>query len=113
MPSPPTQFDSQEDLFNLAKIVFMAFDMPLNPNIQVVVKKYKNCVYFNAGDKYNVLWYFDGRFYIGEWLISVTGEGEKSGLGLEYLPGKYIYKGEFVEGKRHGRGAIKILNKEK
>ena len=113
MPSPPSQFDSQDDLFNLAKITFLAFDVPMDVSTQIVVKKYKNCVYFSAGERSNILWYFDGRFYFGEWQVSLTGEGEKSGFGIEYFPGKYIYKGDFKEGKRSGKGIIKILNKEK
>lgn len=60
------------------------------------VKKYKNCVFFNLGDKNtNILWYFDGRFYFGEWQIYVTGEGEKSGEGFEYVPDKFVYQGQF------------------
>ena len=49
MSSPPSQFDSQEDLFNLAKLTFLAFEVPMDISTQIIVKKYKNCVYFSAG----------------------------------------------------------------
>ena len=42
----------------------------------------------------------------------MTGEGEKSGYGFEYVPGKYIYRGMFKGGKRNGYGIIRILNKK-
>ena len=43
----------------------------------------------------------------------MMGEGEKSGEGFEYLPGKYYYRGNFVDGKRNGFGTMKVINKEK
>ena len=79
----------------------------------MTVKKYKNCVFFNTEKNHNILWYFDGRFYFGEWNVNLMGEGQKSGWGFEYLPGKYYYRGQFFEGKRKGFGTMKILNKEK
>lgn len=78
----------------------------------MVVKKYKNCVYFSYGERNNILWYFDGRFYFGEWQVHLTGEGEKAGQGYQFVPGKFAYQGEFREGKRNGYGKIKILNKD-
>ncbi len=95
LPSPPSAFDSQEDLYTLGKLTFIAFGINIDSSKQMSVKKYKNCVYFNLGEKNNILWYFDGRFYIGEWQVHLTGEGEKSGQGLEYVPCKFIYQGEF------------------
>lgn len=44
--------------------------------------------------------------------MHLTGEGEKSGYGFEYVPGKYVYQGIFQGGKRNGFGCIKILNKK-
>lgn len=82
LPSPPTPYDSQEDLYTLGKLTFIAFGINPDNEKQMSVKKYKNCVYYNIGEKNNILWYFDGRFYIGEWQVHLTGEGEKSGEGF-------------------------------
>lgn len=49
LPSPPTQFDIQEDLYTLGKLTFIAFGVDLDSSSQMTVKKYKNCVYFHAG----------------------------------------------------------------
>lgn len=40
----------------------------------------------------------------------MNGEGEKSGEGVEYQDGKFIYKGQFSEGKRNGFGILKVYN---
>ena len=75
LPPPPSQFDSQEDLIVLGKTVFLAFDISISEDTLMTVKKYKNCVFFNAEKNHNILWYFDGRFYFGEWQINMMNEG--------------------------------------
>ena len=76
------------------------------------VKKYKNCVSFVLDEKRSVIWYYEGRFYFGGWILSKSGEGEKNGWGYEFIPGKHVFSGEFKENRRHGFGVIKFLNKE-
>lgn len=92
-------------------MAYMALEVDLNEDSMLNIKKYKNCVYFSKNQYENILWYFDGRFYFGEWKILLNGEGEKSGKGLEYVPGHYLYKGNFKSGKRNGFGILKLLNK--
>ena len=36
----------------------------------------------------------------------MNGEGEKAGEGIEFLPGKYKFKGFFSDGKRNGFGTL-------
>lgn len=40
----------------------------------------------------------------------MNGEGEKSGEGIEFQEGKFVYKGQFGEGKRNGFGILKVYN---
>lgn len=40
----------------------------------------------------------------------MNGEGEKTGEGVEWQPGKFIYKGQFRDGKRSGAGVLKVYN---
>ena len=50
------------------------FNVSSNWSEPINIKKYKNCVFFNHL-KTNVLWHYDGKFYIGGW--SEAGEGCK------------------------------------
>jgi hypothetical protein len=43
--------------------------------------------------------------YIGEWK-----DGNKDGLGNEYLPDKSYYEGNFVTGKKNGKGKLILSN---
>lgn len=47
---------------------------------------------------------------MGGWKTGEPGEGEKNGDGLQYIPDKYVYKGQFLNGKKNGSGIIKLLN---
>jgi radial spoke head protein 1 len=40
----------------------------------------------------------------------MNGEGEKYGEGIEYQANKFVYRGQFREGKRNGTGVLKIYN---
>lgn len=76
------------------------------------MKKYKNCVIFSLSGSSSecILWHYSGKFYFGGWKNNDASEGEKTGSGLEYVPGKYVYKGQFLGGKKNGTGIIKTNN---
>lgn len=40
-----------------------------------------------------LLWHYDGKVYLGGWHIQYLDEGVKHGLGLEWVPNKYVYYG--------------------
>lgn len=47
------------------------------------MKKYRNCVIFKTPDlKKTIVWHFTGKFYIGGWEQSFSGEGKKNGEGF-------------------------------
>lgn len=50
-----------------------------------------------------LVWHYNGKIYIGEWSESTM---MKSGEGMEYLPEKYFYKGQFFNNKRNGTGIM-------
>lgn len=52
----------------------LAFNVVSDWSEPINIKKYKNCVFFNH-IKTNVLWHYDGKFYIGGW--SEDKEGSK------------------------------------
>ena len=54
-----------------------------------------------------VLWHYDGKVYIGGWVVKYLDEGCKMGLGLEWVPNCYVYYGEYVDNKRNGLGVMK------
>jgi hypothetical protein len=58
------------------------------------------------GNDNNILWHYEGRFYFGGWKTHANGEGEKHGKGIEFVPGKYKYRGYFEDGKRCGFGTM-------
>lgn len=52
----------------------------------MLVKKFKNCVWFKVFDM-NIVWYYEGKFYVGGWKESgFANEGEKEGYGIELIP---------------------------
>jgi len=54
-----------------------------------------------------VMWYYNGKRYLGGWQYEYLDEGSRHGLGLEWEPNLYIYYGEFRNNKKHGLGAMK------
>lgn len=72
---------------------------------KIIMKKYKNCIILDLpGDKnWKLVWHYSGKIYIGEWSESTM---MKSGEGMEYIPQKYFYKGQFLNNKRNGTGII-------
>jgi len=58
----------------------------------------------------NIIWYYSGTFYFGDWEVDLPTESQKNGFGFEYVPNKYIYLGYFKDGMRHGKGTIKIFS---
>lgn len=77
--------DSEEDLFNKAVAVLRELGAScLHP---MTIRKYANCVLVMV-DELGLLSYFSGHVYFGGW----RQEG-KSGMGLEVIPGKFVYYG--------------------
>lgn len=56
------------------------------------------------------MWNYDGAVYIGGWNADIGNSGVKQGYGLEYVPGKYVYCGEFAKGQRHGNGILQMAS---
>lgn len=106
---------SQNQLLELAKKTFKVLGKNVNTEDftnQLVLKKYKNCVIFSVTPTLSecILWHYSGKFYYGGWKNNDASEGEKTGEGLEYLPGKHLYKGQFLAGKKNGNGILKTQN---
>jgi hypothetical protein len=49
---------------------------------KLVVRKFKNGVYFQMRPDKNIVWYFSGAFYLGEWDTDLPSEAEKDGFGF-------------------------------
>jgi hypothetical protein len=112
LPSPPAPEMAQEALLQLAKQTYKLFGVEIDrEGLQLCVKKYKNCVSFSIGSIQSecILWHYSGKFYMGGWKGD-GGEGEKNGEGLEVVPAKHVYKGQFLLGKRHGTGIMRLAN---
>ena len=95
LPFQPKLTDHKADLIHIAKLVFKAFDVSISCLDQIDVKKYRNCVLFTTNTPYNVMWRFNGTFYFGGWK-NHSENGYKHGQGIESVPGRYLYKGEFI-----------------
>lgn len=90
--------DSQEELFDKAVGVLRELGAAcLHP---ITIRKYSNCVLVMV-DELALLSYFSGQVYFGGW------EEGKSGMGLELMPGRCAYYGEFRNNKREGYGVLK------
>lgn len=111
----PTYDTSEEELIEMGTELFKTFEVAKINDDQTVlkVKKYKNCTYFGIDSDNNIILHYEGKVYIGGWKEFNNGEGEKSGDGVEYLEGKFIYKGQFHQGKRNGFGVLKTYNSSK
>lgn len=91
--------DNQEDLFDKAVTVLRELGAAcLHP---MTIRKYANCVLVMV-DEIGLLSYFSGHVYFGGWQ-----EDGKSGMGLEVVPGKFLYYGEFRSNRREGYGVMK------
>ena len=77
---------------------------------KLIYKKFRNGLYYHLDSSRNILWYYSGSCYLGGWETNVSTEGQKTGLGFEYIPGKYCYLGGFKEGVKWGNGSIKIFS---
>ena len=52
----------------LAKKICSIFDISVDSDEQIYLKKYKNCIIFKTPDpKKSVVWHYSGKFYIGGW----------------------------------------------
>ena len=64
-------------------------------------------MYFGVDSENNLLYHFDnGKLYYGGWKAHASGEGEKCGQGVEILPGRYKFKGYFLDGRKFGIGTL-------
>lgn len=94
---------SQEDMFARAASVLHELGVAaLQP---ITIRKYCNCV-IALVDGLALLSYFSGQAYFGGWQEGGRDSG-KSGLGLEWAPGRFVYYGEFSRNKREGYGVLK------
>lgn len=72
-------------------------------------RKFKNGVYYHIDENKNVLWYYTGSFYIGGWDSDLPTEGQKKGMGFQYNPDKFFYRGEYKDGVKDGNGVVKLF----
>ena len=78
----PTVDDTTEELKIIAQEALVKFGLAKDEDVQV--KKYRNCVFFQL-EYYQMVWYFEGTFYLGE-LSKMDGVSEKNGYGIEIIP---------------------------
>ena len=73
----PTRELSQKELVQFAKKAFTRFgiNLDLEKAATLSVKKYKNCVSFVLDEKRTIIWYYEGKFYFGGWIVNQSGEG--------------------------------------
>ena len=83
LPAGINPLTNSEELLELAKQVLTLFKVKTNWAQPINIKKYKNCVFIGHLGS-NILWSYDGKFYIGGW--SSEGEGRKEGQGIEFVP---------------------------
>ena len=50
------------------------------------------------------------KIYLGGWKNDYLDEGSKHGMGLEWVPQKYIFYGEFANNKKNGIGVMNTRN---
>lgn len=77
----------------------MLFESLGIPAENLTVKRYSNCIMM-LSKNICILWHYDGKVYLGSWQTKYLDEGFKHGLGLEWVPHKHVYYGEFCEGKK-------------
>lgn len=78
---------NQNELADLAKLTYSIFGIKVDdsdPNYQINMKKYKNCILFSlsGNSSESILWHYSGKFYMGGWKNNDASEGEKTGEGL-------------------------------
>lgn len=57
----------------------------------ISIKKYTNCVVMRD-TKLCIVWNFNGKVYFGGWTKNnMLTEGNKHGIGLEWVPGSSFY----------------------
>lgn len=73
----PTKSFTQQELSEFAKKTFKIFGVNLQTikDTTLNIKKYKNCVSFVLDESRTIIWYYEGRFYYGGWVINSNGEG--------------------------------------
>jgi lysozyme family protein len=47
-----------------------------------IIRKFKNGIYCQLMSNKNIVWYFNGSFYLGEWSTELSSEAEKNGFGF-------------------------------
>ena len=64
---------------------------------------------FNEGEnkKFCITWYSDGSVYCGE-----VEYDRRHGMGMEWIPGLYVYYGNYVHNYRSGYGVMKYNSED-
>lgn len=71
-------------------MIFNILSIPLD---NLTVKRYSNCILMTTRNICIVWSYSTGKVYLGSWQTKYLDEGFKHGLGLEWVPGEYVYYG--------------------
>jgi hypothetical protein len=71
-----------EEYQKLARKVYEMFGVGRDVGGALIVRKFKNGIYFQLKPDRNVVWYFSGVFYLGNWETDLPSEGEKNGFGF-------------------------------
>lgn len=79
------------------------------PPTNLSIKRYSNCVIMVA-KSVSIIYHYSSKIYLGSWQTIYLDEGVRHGLGLEWVPNKYVYYGEYVNNKREGLGIYKESN---
>ncbi len=52
------------------------------------------------------IYYYTGDIYFGNISLDEDGKMEKNGEGIEIVLDRHFYEGQFINGKKNGRGKI-------
>lgn len=79
----------KSSLYTQAVSIFEALGIPVH---SPTVKRYSNCVLM-LNKHICVFYRYNLKVYLGGWQSEYLDEGVKHGLGLEWVPNKYVYYG--------------------
>lgn len=85
----------------------LGIDFEDNEIHKLIMKKYKNCIMLDLPTqrKIKLVWHYNGKIFVGEWNETTM---MKSGEGIEQVPDKYFYKGQFMGNKKNGTGIMML-----
>lgn len=109
LPQRPNKDINSRQLIQIGRKLFSLFGAcQTNEKISINVSKYNNCFSFSNGP-ITILWYDTGRFYIGGYRM-LKQEGQKHGKGIQYMPKRYLYDGQFRNNRKSGFGSLRYSN---